>query len=318
VTAAPPGTQTAAKVPLALTLRSGSLSTQADGKWTRTLRALEGEPLRADGRTSFEFARARITLESSSRFTLGAEDLTLSEGALSAEVSAGSPVAFHVGPCLVAPAVKVGRVLLCLRPDRVLIEEGRARAGDLVLGEGVEHVLRKDRLEPQKRRTLPTAFRPRETVLWKLDLGSPAVRSRTHGRIDVVTEGKQASSIALAGNPFFASQVSFGAPDEHGFFAFRPGSALRFRYFLTEPAVVQLVIANGTKHENFNLDLDPAVGRWTTLTIPIRDVPVNLGGDRRLVFETGDRVFSVGCFVGTTGSRAVLTLEQVEVVEIER
>jgi hypothetical protein len=257
-------------------------------------------------------------MEASSRFTLGRENLTLGEGGLSAEVPAGSPVAFQVGPCLVSPAVKVGRVLLCLRPDRILIEEGLARAGDLVLPEGVEHVLRKDRLEPQKRRTLPAALRPRETVLWKLVLGAPGVRSRTHGRIDLVAEGRQASSIPLLANPYFASQVSFAAPDEHGFFTFKPASALRFRYFLSEPAIVQLVIANGTKHENFNLDLDPAMGRWTTVTIPIRDVPVNLGGDRRLVWETGDRVWSVGCFVGPTGSRAILTLEQVEVVEIER
>lgn len=307
-----------ARKALALAVRSGAVSALAEGKWAPVARVEEGMPLRAEGRTSIDFAKARLTFDGASRFTLGKDEVALSEGALSLDVPQGSALSLVIGPCRVVPRASAGRVLLSARPDRVVVDEGGARWKEIVLHQGEEHHLKTGKLEPQKRRSLPAALRPRETPAWKPNFKDAAVRTRIRGRIDALPEGIQVVSVPLEGNPYFAAQASFTAKDERGFFAAKPASALRFRYFLSDPAILQLVVHNGTKRENFNLDLDPVVRRWTTVTVFLKDVPVNQGGDRTLEFDPGDRVWSVGWFVGTPGSTATITVDSVEIVEIDR
>jgi hypothetical protein len=275
-------------------------------------------PLRAEGKTSVDLARARVTLEGSSHFTLAKDEVTLTDGSLSLEAQQGSTVSLILGGCRIQPMANAGRVLLSARPDRVVIDEGAARWQEIVLHQGVEHQVIREKLEPQKRRTLPAAARPREAPMWKPDFKDAAIRSRIRGRIDTLPEGIQVVSVASDDRTYFQSQAGFQAPDERGLFTLRPVTALRFRYFLSEPALLQLVVYNGSKRENFNLDLDPVTGRWTTATVYFRDIPVNQGGDHRLKFETGDRIWSVGWFVGKPGSSASLTVDSLEVVEVER
>ena len=306
------------KKDLALAVRGGAVSMLSDGKWVSAGRVEEGMPLRAEGKTSIEFAKARLTFDGASRFTLGKDEVALSEGALSLDVQQGSALSLVLGPCRIAPMANVGRVLLSAKPDRVVVDEGAARWQEIVLHQGVEHQVVKEKMEPQKRRTLPATARPRETLSWRPDFKDAAVKSRIRGRIDTLPEGIQVVSVASEDRSFYQSQAGFTAPDERGFLALKAGSALRFRYFLSEPAFLQLVVNNGTKRENFNLDLDPVVRQWTTITIPFRDIPVNQGGNRALKFEAGDRIWSIGWFVGKPGSTADLHVDQLEVVEIER
>ncbi len=319
---APAQRPTIAEVPvkkdLALSVRGGAISTLADGKWAPASRIEEGMLLRAEGRTSIDFAKARLTFDAASRFTLGRDEVALSEGALGLDVQQGSTLSLVLGTCRVAPMANAGRVLLSAKPDRVVVDEGAARWQEIVLHQGVEHQVVKDKMEPQKRRTLAPAARPRETPGWKPDFKDVAVRSRIRGRIDTLPEGIHVVSVASDNRTLFQSQAGFTAPGERGFFALKANTALRFRYFLTEPAFLQLVVKNGTKDENFNLDLDPVVRQWTTITIPFKDIPVNQGGNRTLKFEAGDRIWSVGWFVGKPGSTADLHVDQLEVVEIER
>ena len=307
-----------AKKLLALAVKGGGLSTLADGKWIHAVKVEEGMPLRADGKTSIEFQKARLTLDASSRFTLGADEVALAEGGLSLEAQQGSGLSLLLGACRIVPIAQAGRVLLSAKPDRVVVDEGAARWQEIVLHQGAEHQVRGEKLEPQKRRTLPAAARPRETFTWRPDVKNPAVRSRMRGRVDALPEGVQVVSVPMDDKTYFQSTAGFTAEDERGFFAAKATTAFRFRYYLSEPALLQLVVYNGTKRENFNLDLDPVVRQWTTVTVYLKDVPVNQGGNRSLKFEAGDRVWSLGWFVGRPGSTATLTVDSLEIVELER
>jgi hypothetical protein len=275
--------------------------------------------LRADGRTAFDFSGAHLTAESSSRFALFDGEIALHEGGVAAEVPAGVKLAVAVGGQKVVPQTSSARAILVARPDRVVVEEGSARAGALVLAEGVEHVLRKDRLEAQKRRSLPAAPRPRELVTWRIDFANPgAIRPRlAPGRLILDREERMIGSAPLEGNPFFHAQVSYAVFDERGFFQVKPGTAIRFRYFLTQPATVEVVMKNLTKDENFNKPLEAAAGQWTTVTLPARDVPANPGG-KKVTCDVGDRYTSFGLFVGRPGSPAELYIDQLEILEIDR
>lgn len=302
----------------AFAVRSGGISRQADGKWTPAQRAPEGTLLRADGRTSLDFARARITLDGASRFTLAEEELTLSEGGLSAEVAPGSKFTLALGGVRIAPAAVLGRVLLCARPDRIFIEEGFARAGEMLLPEGVEHHLKKDRLEAQKRRTLPAAARPRESMTWRLDLaGASARKGGLSGRVDQTAQGRVLASVPNEDKSVFYAYVGYAVFEERGLFTVRPNTAVRFRYYLVQPAPLQFVAWNQTKEENFNLELQTVHGQWTTVTLFMRDVPANPGG-KRVACEAGDRYRGVGLHVGKPDTPADVLIDQLEIVEIER
>lgn len=304
-------------VPLAL--KSGGLSALVEGRWVRAPKVQEGMALRADGRTSFDLSGAHLTAEASSRFALFDGEIALHEGGIAAEVPAGVTIAVSLGGQRIVPQTSSARALLVARPDRVVVEEGSARAGELVLAEGVEHHLRKDRLEAQKRRSLPGAPRPRESVTWRIDFSNPAgVRARlAQGRFHADRAERMIGSERLEGNAIFHGQVSVAVFDERGLFQVKPGTAIRFRYYLTQPALLEVVMKNLTKDENFNKPLDPVVGQWTTVTLPARDVPANAGG-KKVSCEVGDRYTSFGLFVGRPAQPAEVYLDRLEIVEIER
>jgi hypothetical protein len=303
----------------ALSVKSGALSVFADGKWTRSARPEEGATLRAEGRTVVEFADARLTLEGTGKAAFAGSDVALQEGGLFAEVSAGSKLTITVIGHRVEPQVAAGRALISARPDRVVVDEGSAKVGGLVLHEGVEYGVRRERLEAQKRRTLPAAARPRELPVWRLDFArAEAVRAGiSAGRLVFDREEKMLASEPMAAGSVFAGHMGFMSKEERGLFSVRPTTAVRFRYFLTRPAHAELVMWNLTKSENYNLPFEAVAGRWTTMTVFVRDVPPNAGGKREPA-EAGDRFRSVGWFVGKAGEDAELFVDQLEIVEIER
>jgi hypothetical protein len=303
---------------VAIAVKSGALAVQQGAKWVKAPRIEEGRPFRAEGRTVCEFAGANLTLEASSRVEFQGADLALHDGGLSVEVPPGAPFALAVAGQRLEP-LHSSRVMMVARADRVVVEEGAARAGAALLHEGVEYAVRRDKIEAQRRRSLPAAARPREILTWRLDLSQPAlVRPRlVAGRLSA--EGDQRFLVsAPVENGVWQSQLGYHTGDpERPVLVVRAGTTVRFRYFLTQPADLELVMWNATKAENFNKPLASVPGRWTTVTLAMREIPANRGG-KPVVCETGDRYVSFGVFVGKPGSTAELFVDHLEVLEIDR
>ncbi|MBV8879625.1 MAG: zf-HC2 domain-containing protein [Planctomycetaceae bacterium] len=312
-------TQAPVRVAAALALRSGSLSAlTVDGKWAKPARVEEGMTLRADGRTTVEFAQARVTLDSASRFSVSKEEFALLEGGLSAEVSTGGHFVLVLDEQRFFPQTQNARVLLCAKPDRLLIEEGGAKAKDLLLHEGTEYGVKKDSIEARKTRSLPAAARSREQLTWRMDLlNQNVVKKNVVGRVDKGGADRMLVSEPMGGGAYYGQVIYNNGGEAAPVFTVKPGTAIRFRYFLREPGHLELVMWNGTKQENFNKVLEPAVRQWTTVTIPAKDVPANRGG-KPVTCEAGDKYTSVGFFVGTAGMPSEVYIDRLEIVEIDK
>src|SRR5581483_276297 len=100
-------------------------------------------------------------------------------------------------------------------------------------------------------------------------------------------------------------------------FTVRPNTAIRFRYYLPQPAHLEFVMKNATKDENFNKPLDPVVRQWTTVTLYANDVPPNIGG-KKVTCDVGDKYRGVTWFVGTPANPGVVYIDRLEILEIER
>lgn len=309
----------APRAPVALNIRVGGLSSLADGKWVKATKIEDGMALRADGRTQIDFAQARITLDASSRFSLNKEDLSLNEGGMSAEVSAGSKLVLVLEDQRLVPQAIQSRVIFCARADRVLVEEGAMKAKDAFLQEGVEHLVKKDGIKAQARRTMAAAVRSRESQpLFKMNLQNEvAVRFNVNGRIERGVQGKYLVSVPTGGAFFFGQASYFSTGDEPMLFVAKPNIAVRFRYYLTQPGTLEFVMKNITKDENFNKTLEPVVRQWTTVTLYAKDILANTGG-KKVFYETGDLYRGVTWFVGKPGVPTELYIDRFEILEIDR
>lgn len=323
--AAPDSTTTTrvepAKAPVPLSIRSGGLASMADGRWVKATRIEEGMALRAEGRTQIDFAQTRLTLDGASRFTVSKEEFSLAEGAVSGEVSPGSKFALVLEEQRIIPMAASARVMFCARPDRVVAEEGSLRWKEATLHEGVEHSVKKDRVEAQSRRTLPAAARTRETLTWRLNLNNEnAVRKNlVGGRVEKDSPDTRVlvSEPLRDGGPFYAHVSYTNGGEAQPVFTVKPTTAIRFQYYLNQPAHLELVMWSGTKAENFNKVLDSVAKQWTTVTVFARDVPANRGG-KNVTCEVGDKFTSIGWFAGTAGQSPDLYIDRLEVLEIDR
>jgi hypothetical protein len=314
-TLVPPGRAIAA-----LSVRSGALSAlTVDGKWAKPVRVEEGMTLRADGRTTLDFAQARVTLDSSSRFSVSREEFALLEGGLSAEVSTGGHFVLVLDEQRFFPQTQSARVLLCAKPDRLLIEEGSAKWKDTVLREGTEFGVKKDSVEPKKLRSLPAAAaRAREQLTWRMDLGNVnLVKKNVVGHIENSSEGRMLVSEPASEGGFYGRLAYNTGGEAAPVFTVRPNTAIRIRYYLREPGHLELVMWSGTKQENFNKVLEPVVRQWTTVTVYARDVAANTGG-KPVTCEVGDKYTSVGFFVGTAAMPSEVYVDRLEILEIDR
>ena len=314
----PPEVVEPAKAPVALNVRAGGLSSLADGKWVKATKIEDGMALRADGRTQIDFAQAKITLDASSRFTVSKDDFTLSDGAMSAEVSAGSKLVLVLEDQRFVPQ-SVSRVIFCARADRVVVEEGAMKSKDGFLQEGVEHLVKKDGIKAQGRRTLAAAARSKESKpLFSMNLKNEVtVRNNINGRIEQGTEGKYLASVPTGGNFFYGVASYFSAGDEPVLFVAKPNIAIRFRFYMTQPGSLEFVMKNLTKDENFNKPLEPVLRQWTTVTLFARDILANTGG-KKVVYETGDLYRGVTWFVGKPGVPSEVYIDRFEILEIDR
>jgi anti-sigma factor ChrR (cupin superfamily) len=316
----PPSTVVASAPPVyaSLNVRSGGLSSLADGKWVKAAKIEEGAAIRADGRTQIDFAQAKITLDASSRFTVTKNELALTDGAMSAEVSSGSKFTLLLDEHRVIPQAFSTRVMFCARPDRVVVEEGSAKIKDTVLGEGVEYTIKKDKIEAQKRRTLPAAARSRELSVWKWNLTQQiVVQNKVAGSVQ--RDGERRLLVSEPSNDgIFYGKCGYGHGEVDGpLFVVKPNTAVRFRYYMTQPGHLEFVLKNITKDENFNKVLEPVVKQHTTVTLYVRDVLPNQGG-KKVTCDVGDAYLGVTWFVGKPGVPTEIYIDQFEILEIER
>lgn len=308
-----------ARVAAALNVKSGTLSAlTTNGKWAKPERLEEGMTLRADGRTTVEFAQAKVVLDSASKFSVSKDEFALLEGGLSAEVSTGGHFVLVLDEQRFFPQTRTARVLLCAKPDRVLVEEGSAKWKDGVLAEGTEYGVKSGSVEPKKGRSLPGVARPRELSTWRMDLSNPnALKKNVTGRIDKDGAERMLVSQPMGGGGHYGHVGYNNGGEAAPVFTVRPGTAIRFRYFLREPGHLELVMWNGTKGENFNKVLEPVVRQWTTVTIAAKDVPANKGG-KPVTCEVGDKYTSIGFFVGSAAMPSEVYIDRLEIVEIDR
>ncbi len=309
----------AARVVAALNLKSGGLSAlTTDGKWAKPSRIEDGMTLRADGRTQVEFAQARVTLDSASRFSVNKDEFALLEGGLSADVAPGGHFILVLDEQRFFPQTQNARVLLCAKPDRLIVEEGSAKWKDGMLREGTEYGVKKGQVEAKKGRSLAAASRSREQLTWRMDLSNPnALKKNVVGRIDKDGPERMIVSEPMNGGGYHGTLVYNNGGEAQPVFTVKDNTAIRFRYFLREPGHLELVMWNGTKGENFNKPLDPVVRQWTTVTVYAKDVAANRGG-KPVTCETGDKYTSVGFFVGVAGAPSELYIDRLEILEIDR
>lgn len=302
---------------VAVIVRGGSVTHFESGKWTKPDRVLEGMTLRAEGKTRIEFAGARVTLDSQAKFSLARQELALKEGGLSADVSRGSKVSLLLGSTSIVPLTDHSRVLLAATPERVVVEEGAARAGDVLLGEDLEHEFKAGRIVPRKR-SLPPAARAREALTWVLDIQNPnATRGKLDdGRLVMLPSGRAIESTPIK-SEYYASAINYFAGGDVDSFVVKPTTAIRFRYLAKDGGAVHFQIKNRTKNENFNTQFDAVAGRWTTCTIPVLEIPVNTGG-LKVTCEVGDKYGRISWSVGKPGKPVEFLIDRFEIVEIEK
>lgn len=307
------------RVAAALNVKSGVLSAlTVDGKWAKPPEIREGMTLRADGRTTVEFAQAKVTLDSASRFSVSKDEFVLLGGALSAEVSTGGHFVLVLDEQRFFPNTRTARVLLCAKPGLFLVEEGSAKWRDTVLREGAEYSVKKDSVEAKKGRSLTYAGRARETLTWRLDLSNPnALKKNVVGRIDKDGDARMLVSEPMGGGGPYGQVYYNNGGEAAPVFTVKPNTAIRFRYYLREPGHLELVMWNGTKAENFNKVLEPVVRQWTTVTVYARDVAANKGG-KPVTCEVGDKYTSVGLFVGSAAMPSEVYVDRLEILEIDR
>ena len=144
-------------------------------------------------------------------------------------------------------------------------------------------------------------------------------RKNIGGLIEKDVQGVKYLVSDTAHNPaiFYGQASYFSTGDEPPLFTVKPNTAIRFRYYLTQPGLLELVLKNITKDENFNLPLDPVVKQWTTVTLYARDVPVNQGGEK-VTCDLGDKYLGVTWFVGKPGVASEVYIDRLEILEIER
>jgi hypothetical protein len=125
-------------------------------------------------------------------------------------------------------------------------------------------------------------------------------------------------SDAVPNGTFFYGQSSYyNGGEEQPLFTVKANTAIRFHYYLTQPGILELVLKNATKDENFNKPLEPVVRQWTTVTLYARDVPANRGG-KNVTCEVGDRYTGATWFVGKPGVAADVYIDRFEILEIDR
>jgi hypothetical protein len=311
--------QAAPRTAAALTLKSGALSALTiDGKWAKPARVDEGMTLKADSRTTVEFAQARVVLDRDSRFSVSKDEFALLEGGLAAEVAPAGHFVLVLDEQRFFPQTQNSRVLLCAKPAALLVEEGGAKWKETFLREGTEYSVKRDAVEARRTRSLTASARGREQLTWRMDLSNAnLVKKNVVGRVDNSPEGRFLASEPMQDAAYYGHVIYNNGGEAAPVFTVKPNTAIRFRYYLREPGHLELVMWNGTKGENFNKVLEPVVRQWTTVTVYARDVAANRGG-KPVTCEVGDKYTSVGLFVGLAGMPSEAYIDRLEILEIDR
>jgi hypothetical protein len=305
-----------ARVEIAAAVQTGSVT--VGGR--KANRLASGEDFRAEGRTrlSMPFATVDFDGGTNARFEAGPTlGIVLHDGEARVEADADAPLELRLA-VPVRSATTTGRFVVYARPDRVYVEEGAGRAGTATLVEGQQYRLAAGKEPSAERRTLGSekwrGAVARETLVWApaLDKGRTPWGYRVTGQIDL--NGIRSAPIA---NPFYSAQSEIYA-DDHRLVVVKPETHLRFRYLLRKPGPMLLQMANVTKKENFQVSFDrPVLDAWTTVTLRLVEIPVNPGGRKDLVVETGDVIARLTWFVGRPGQQdAEIHVRDIQILDL--
>ena len=297
------------RVEVAVVVRSGALSAGGRRLPAGDLSLAAGDEFRAEGRTRIELAGASLQLEGGSRASVQPGAFALHDGEALVEGAIELRLA-----CVVRPLPSPGRFIAIARPDRIVIEEGGARAGGVLLAEGRQYRLGREPAA-EKRTLASRAARPRETPVWSASfdgakLPSPDLRASGAFAQDALRSTRVDSEYCWGSAGLASAELRL--------FTAKPTTHVRFRYFMKRSAPVLVQLWNMTRSENFQVEIaEPAAGAWTTITVRAFDLPANPGG-RKVAVGAGDVFSTIGWNVGRPGEEAEILVDDFAVVEIGR
>lgn len=305
---------------VAFTIRHGTLAVGTARLRPGRAALKTGEEFRAENLSRLDVPGGVIHLAAGARarFEAGAGvRFALLEKEAMVDAEAGAAIELRLA-VPVRSATRSGRFVAIARPDCVFVQEGAARAGDEILGEGTEHRLAEGKRPAPQSPTLRgrwNAQRPRETTVWS----------------ESFHEGKRPPKVKLDGALVQGAYrtVRFGREGYYGtagieheecrLFAASATTCVRFRYLLRKPARLVFQAFDFTQRENFEIEIaEPVAGHWTTVTLRVADLPPNPGGRRDLTVAGGDVFESIRWYVGRTDEESELLVDDVEILEIRR
>ncbi len=208
---------------------------------------------------------------------------------------------------VVDPDTKIGATRLEVDKGRVKFKNLAGKTVDVPSGHyavaavGMELAVRRETIAFRLEFDKPQALRPRIEVGTLVNLPTgPALRS------------------ASADKPGYTPGIAYWAGSEEVItFTVRKSTCLRFRYHLKEPASVTFIIKNLTKQENFTFQFQGMAGRWTTVTMPVFEIPVVTRG-KAVSCEAEDKYGRFGFSAGPPDRPVEFMIDDFRVIEIER
>jgi hypothetical protein len=176
----------------------------------------------------------------------------------------------------------------------------------------------------QKERTLPQPIRPKERVLYRLDLTDPkAIQGKLTQGKPVERNGRSVLAAVPTADGASRSLVLDLGPE--GPLVAKPSTVLRFRYFTGAGERVRLVLRDRVEgQDDFVMLIQPGSGFWTTVTLPFAELP---GSRKERDLTTGQDVVllavpKLGTRFGriewtTRDAEIEFVIDRLEVVEIE-
>lgn len=199
------------------------------------------------GPANVQIRGVELRLEKGARANVVKRDvltITLVQGEASIDAPASAKFELQLG-FVARPVATSGRFAARFRPGEIVVEEGTAQVGDVLVEKGQDYAL----------------WDPGEVVY-------------LHG------EGMKATRVR---DGVYAYGISFYSK-KLDLFRARPGQVIRFRYLAKGPFLFQTQNVTRNNNYEIRID-EPGIGSWTTVTIRVMDLPPNPGAQTGPVRE---------------------------------
>jgi hypothetical protein len=160
--------------------------------------------------------------------------------------------------------------------------------------------------------------RSREILVWKLKIepANVALDKLALSKLTSLPDGLALQGGFVEELPKPGVILSFPG-HKRDVFTVKAGTAVRFRYFLKKEAPLLFRCFNETRQENFDITLPGVAGRWTPVTLFVKDIASTPGG-KKVTCEIGDQYVNFGWRIDRPATPADVLIDQFEVLEIER